>query len=120
MEIRAIAEMRIKPGVEIATVVECARQISSRTEEQDSATIAHNYYADANRRLLVAHEHYEDSEAMIAHLNNMDPDVTQTLMSSVEVLSMRIFGKVSDELREMLTDFGSPSSSISSVGFTRR
>ena len=104
--IRAIAEMKIRPGVNAATALACVRRISARTEARDPGTLAHNYYVDAARGILVAHEHYEDSAAMMAHLAGMDPADIAVLVGAVEIASMRVFGPASDELRAMLASFG--------------
>jgi hypothetical protein len=119
MEIRAIAEMRIKPDVSPDVAEACARKVSARTEEQDPGTVAHNYYFNADRSILIAHEHYAGSQEMVAHLQNMDPEVVQELMGAVDIVSNRVFGDASDELRQMLDSFGNPEYFDFLSGFTR-
>jgi quinol monooxygenase YgiN len=118
-QIRAIAEMRIRPGVDAATALACLRRISARTEAVDRGTLAHNYYVDAQRGLLVAHEHYEDPAAMMAHLSGMDPADIAVLVGAVEITSMRLFGPATAELRATLASFGTAEYFDFVSGFTR-
>ena len=117
--IRAIAEMRLRPGVDIESALACLRRISARTEARDRGTLAHNYYVDSARGVLVAHEHYEDSAAMMAHLAGMDPADIAALVGAVEIASMRVFGPATDELRAMLAPFGNAEYFTFVSGFTR-
>lgn len=118
-QIRAIAEMRLRPGVDAETALACVRRISARSESLDPGTLAHNYYYDPVRGLLIAHEHYADAAAMVAHLGNMDPADIGVLVGSFEIASMRLFGRPSDELRGMLAGFGTAEYFDFVGGFTR-
>jgi len=111
--------MRIRPGVDSATALACVRRISARTEARDRGTLAHNYYVDAVRGVLVAHEYYEDSAAMMAHLASMDPADIAVLVGAVEIASMRVFGPATSELRAMLASFGTVEYFDFVTGFTR-
>lgn len=119
MEIRAIAEMKVRPGVSLEFAKDCALKMESRTRELDHDTLAYNFYVDAERGMLIAHEHYRDSAAMIAHLGNLDPEVTQALLSAVEISAMKVYGEVSAELRDMLAAFGSGEYCDHLCGFDR-
>jgi quinol monooxygenase YgiN len=119
MEIRAIAEMRINPDSDPDAVAELVKKISKRTVEQDPGTVAHNYYMDRERRVLIAHEHYANSREMIAHLDNMDPEVMQSLLGSVELSENRVFGDASEELRNKMEAFGGTEFFEHISGFTR-
>ena len=76
--------------------------------------------ADATGRgLLVAHEHYEDPAAMMAHLSGMDPADIAVLVGAVEITSMRLFGPATAELRATLASFGTAEYFDFVSGFTR-
>ena len=120
MEIRAIVEMHVKPDADASQVESAAKQISARTEELDLGTVAHKYYFNPERTILIVHEHYQDAEAMQAHLGNMDPEVVETLTNTTDVVSNRIFGELPTELKSQLEEFGGAEFFEFLSGFNRK
>jgi quinol monooxygenase YgiN len=120
MEIRAIVEMQVKPDADAATVESAAKKISARTEKHDLGTVAHKYFFNPERTILIVHEHYENAEAMQEHLSNMDPEVVETLTSATNVVSNRIFGELPAELKAQLEEFGGAEFFDFVSGFNRK
>ena len=108
-EVRATTEMRVVDGVDVAEVLETVRAMSASiaTEEGDQVR-AHSYYVNEAERIVFVHEHYRDVEGMLIHLGLMDPDLVGRLIPAVEILDVRVYGPVNDELRQMLGAFGAP------------
>lgn len=117
-EVRATSEMRIHDDVTIAQLRERLAEVSSSSSAEGDHIRGHNFYLDEGAGILVAHEHYRDADAMLKHLAEMDQEKVGALMSSVDVLDLRIYGRINDELRGMLEGFGSVRTFEFVSGFT--
>ena len=81
-----------------------ARQLIDRTSKESGA-LAYQWYfnRDENKCHLV--ELYRDSEAILAHLNNVGP-VLQKLLETSKVTRFEVFGNVNAEVEKALASFG--------------
>lgn len=105
-EVRATSEMKIHDDVTIADLKEIVGAVSRSTETEGNHIPGHNYYIDEAQRILFVHEHYRDVDAMLQHLKEMDVEKVTALMSSVDVLDLRVYGPINQELEELLAGFG--------------
>ncbi|GAA4261072.1 hypothetical protein [Dietzia aurantiaca] len=119
-EVRATSEMKIHDGVSIERLSSVVKALGASTEAEGGHLYGHNFYIDEGAGILFAHEHYRDADAFLQHLKEMDQEVVGALMSSVDVLDLRIYGSVNDELRGLLEDFGSVRTFEYIGGFTNR
>lgn len=105
--LRATSEMKIHDDValdELRTIVsEVTRDTESETGDH---ALGHNYYIDEDARILFVHELYSDADGMLTHLGLMNAELVGKLMSSVDVLDLRIYGEPNDKLKELLAGFG--------------
>ncbi|KAA0919298.1 hypothetical protein [Dietzia sp. ANT_WB102] len=106
-EVRATSEMKINDDVTIDELRSIVGDVSSSSSTEGEHIRGHNFYVDEEARILFAHEHYADAVAMLRHLKEMDQDKVGRLMASVEVLDLRIYGPMNDELHGLLEGFGS-------------
>lgn len=119
-EVRATSEMKIHDGVGIDQLRSVVTQLASSTEAEGDHLYGHNFYIDEGAGILFAHEHYRDADAFLQHLKEMDQDVVGALMSKVDVLDLRIYGSINDELRGLLEGFGAVRTFEYVGGFTNR
>lgn len=117
-EVRATSEMKIHDDVTIADLRAILAEVSAGSSAEGEHIRGHNFYLDEDARILFAHEHYADAAAMVRHLKEMDHEAVGRLMSSVDVLDLRIYGSMNDELRGLLEGFGSPRTFDFVSGFT--
>ncbi|GLB63876.1 hypothetical protein NCCP2495_17550 [Dietzia sp. NCCP-2495] len=119
-EVRATSEMKIHDGVDSDQLRSVVTQLASSTEAEGDHLYGHNFYVDDAAGILFAHEHYRDADAFLQHLKEMDQEVVGALMSKVDVLDLRIYGSINDELRGLLEGFGSVRTFDYVGGFTNR
>lgn len=119
-EVRATSEMKIHDDVLIADLKPIVADVSASTAAEGDHIYGHNYYLDEGAGVLFVHEHYRDVDAMLKHLAEMDQDKVMALMSSVDVLDLRIYGPINTELRELLEGFGSVRTFDYVSGFTHK
>lgn len=119
-EVRATSEMKIHDGVDIDQLRSVVTRLASSTEAEGDHLYGHNFYLDEGAGILFAHEHYRDADAFLQHLKEMDQEVVGALMSKVDVLDLRIYGSINDELRGLLEGFGSVRTFEYLGGFTNR
>ncbi|OAH63586.1 hypothetical protein AYJ66_10995 [Dietzia cinnamea] len=117
-EVRATSEMKIHDDVTIEELRSILAEVSAGSSAEGEHIRGHNFYLDEEARILFAHEHYADADAMLRHLKEMDQEKIGQLMSSVDVLDLRIYGPMNDELHGLLEGFGSVRSFDFVSGFT--
>lgn len=117
-EVRATSEMKIHDDVTIDQLRAILADVSQGASNEGDHIRGHNFYLDEDARILFAHEHYRDADAMLKHLAEMDQVKIGELMSTVDVLDLRIYGPVNTELRELLAGFGAPRTFEFVSGFT--
>ncbi|MDX2355905.1 hypothetical protein [Dietzia sp. PP-33] len=117
-EVRLTSEMKIHDDVTIDRLRSILADVSRGAAAEGDHIRGHNFYLDEGARILFAHEHYRDADAMLTHLAEMDQAKVGELMSTVDVLDLRIYGPVNTELRELLEGFGSPRTFEFVSGFT--
>lgn len=105
-EVRATSEMKIHDDVTIDQLRSILAEVSASSSAEGEHIRGHNFYLDADARILFAHEHYRDADAMLKHLTEMDQEKVGALMSTVDVLDLRIYGPINDELNGLLEGFG--------------
>lgn len=117
-EVRATSEMKIHDDVTIDELRSILAEVSAGSSAEGEHIRGHNFYLDEGERILFAHEHYADGAAMVRHLKEMDQGKIGQLMSSVDVLDLRIYGPMNDELNGLLEGFGSVRTFDFVSGFT--
>lgn len=119
-ELRATSEMKIHDDVTLEQIKQAVVDLAVSTEgEPGGHNYGHNFYLDESARVLFAHEHYRDAAGMLTHLAEMDQDKVAALMGSVDVVDLRIYGEINDELKELLSGFGAVRTFDRVAGFTR-
>ncbi|MEO9330623.1 hypothetical protein [Gordonia aurantiaca] len=105
--LRATSEMQIHDDVSLDDLREILAAVVRNTEaEPGDHNRGHNFYLDEEKRILFAHELYSDADGMLKHLKEMDQESVGRLMSSVDVLDLRIYGATNEELKGLLDGFG--------------
>ncbi len=117
-EVRATSEMKIHDDVTVNQLREILGRVSAGSSQEGDHIRGHNFYLDEANRILFAHEHYADAAAMVRHLKEMDHPTIDELMSTVDVLDLRIYGPMNDELNGLLESFGNPRRFDFVSGFT--
>jgi len=117
-EVRATSEMKIHDDVTIDQLGSILAEVSAGSSAEGEHIRGHNFYLDEGARVLFAHEHYADAAAMVRHLKEMDHEAVGRLMSTVDVLDLRIYGPMNEELHGLLEGFGSVRSFEFVSGFT--
>mgnify|MGYP007068603652 FL=1 len=105
-EVRVTSEMKIHDDVPIDRLRTLVGDVSRGAATEGGHIRGHNFYLDEEAGILFAHEHYRDAGAMVKHLAEMDQGTVAALMSSVDVLDLRVYGPVNAELRDLLDGFG--------------
>lgn len=117
-EVRATSEMKIHDDVTIDQLRAILAEVSAGSSAEGDHIRGHNFYLDEGQRILFAHEHYRDAEGMLKHLKEMNHEKVGELMSTVDVVDLRLYGPLNDELRGLLEAFGSVRSFEFVSGFT--
>jgi len=79
-----------------------ARKCIERVRNEDPGTLQYDWFLREDRSECVVRETYEDSEALLAHLDNLG-DLLEDL-NRIGTVSVDLFGDPSDELLEAMSD----------------
>lgn len=82
-----------------------ARALLEGVREKDPGTMAYDWYLDEQARRCVVHEHYADSAAGIAHLENAGA-LLGRLAAEVTVVAVEAYGDPSPEARAAFDRIG--------------
>ncbi|MFN3602636.1 MAG: hypothetical protein ACK4M5_15205 [Dietzia cercidiphylli] len=117
-EVRATSEMKIHDDVPIDRLRSILADVSTGAAAEGDHIRGHNFYLDEEAGILFAHEHYRDADAMLKHLAEMDQAKVGELMTTVDVVDLRVYGPINSELRDLLEGFGSVRTFDFVSGFT--
>jgi quinol monooxygenase YgiN len=96
-------EFTITPGKNEA-FKSLGRQLIDRTLKEAGA-LGYQWYFDNDENKCHLIELYKNSEAILAHLNNVGPTL-QKLLETSKVTRFEVFGNVNAEVEKALTSFG--------------
>ena len=82
-----------------------AAQASTTVEAAEPGTLVYQWFLSEDETFGMLYEHYQDSDAFLAHLGNLTPMLDQ-FMAAIKIESVFAFGDVSDAAREALDGFG--------------
>ena len=102
-KIKSDARFTINEG-KLDEFKELVNQAIEVVRENDTGTLAYNFYINEERMECVAVETYENSEAVLAHAGNVG-ELLSNLME-ISSLKLSLYGDASDELSGALEPLG--------------
>ncbi|MDH3671731.1 MAG: antibiotic biosynthesis monooxygenase [Gammaproteobacteria bacterium] len=98
MSIRVVAEVEIKRGRvdEFKTI---AAEVIQRVEANEPRTWTYEWYLNEDESKCYVLEHYADSAATMAHMENVGP-LLDRFFETCSIDNLSLFGEVSAEVRE--------------------
>lgn len=102
-EIHGIARMKIHPG-KLDEFKRLSAKCMELARAKDTGTLHYDTYFNSDETECLVHEHYRDSESLIAHMEHMGETMAAILATCTA--EGEILGNPSPELRKMME--GSP------------
>ena len=97
-------ELVVRPGCLAAFETLTGEMVASTQAE--SGVLAYQRFISADRQTVHVHEHYENSDAAVAHLVKFAARFGKRFGSLVERKRFLVFGDASDALRTLLDMYG--------------
>ena len=81
------------------------REIVAHVKANEVGALAYEYCLNEDESMLTIYERYANNEAVLAHGENMQPYL-YFFEDAVQVKKFIVFGRVSDQVKELLSGFG--------------
>jgi quinol monooxygenase YgiN len=112
------AEFIIKEG-KIEEYKKLVQDMSRAVEANEPDTINYEFYLNRDETKCIVHETYRNSEAALAHNTSIaSQTVPPNIFSISSICRFDVYGNPSEELRKVLTSFGSQTYNLFD-GFSR-
>lgn len=99
-QIRVTAVMAIKPG-RLAEFKDAVSKLNEITKDEP-ATQIYEYFATSDGTKVILHEHYDNSEGMLAHFANVG-ELAASTMELFDLERLDLCGEPSAELENLLS-----------------
>ena len=80
-------------------------EIVAHVKANEVGALAYEYCLNEDESMLTIYERYANNEAVLAHGENMQPYL-YFFEDAVQVKKFIVFGRVSDQVKELLSGFG--------------
>ena len=104
-KIDVIARFKVHPG-KLDEFKEAAAECLALVKEKDPATLRYEWFLNGDQTECIILETYETSEAMLAHMNNVNEPLGRLM--AMGDMSAEVFGDPSPELRQMAAGMSVP------------
>lgn len=81
------------------------QEMVTSTRDEPGAQ-GYEWFIDPTESTVEIYERYADSEATMTHLGNFGANFAERFLSSVDPVSLHVYGDPSDEVKEILDGFG--------------
>jgi quinol monooxygenase YgiN len=96
--------LRIEPG-HIREFCAVAAEMLAVTKARDTRTIAFDTYLDEVDGTWIALERYPDSDALMSHFANQDPEIKARLLAISHLGTAEVFGRPTPELLAKISGY---------------
>lgn len=103
-QIRALVTMRFAP--ENRSRLQAAVEKLTAKAAAEDGVLGMTYSVSRSGDILFVNEHYRDAAGMLDHLLGMDPEVTAELVELVTIESMVVCGPVTEQIEQIVANFG--------------
>lgn len=103
-QIRALVTMRFAP--ENRPRLQAAVEKLTAQAGTENGVLGMTYSVSRSGDTLFVNEHYRDAAGMLEHLHGMDPEVTSELVELVTIESMIVCGPVTEQIEQIVANFG--------------